>query len=367
MTFLYGGAGAMGIGKTDLELLIKLRQQGQIPLNPYVVELGAQQLSNSFLRATNLVRKAEAEFGVSQPYALPGPVASSTSDSGGELLASTAPFARDFWVALGFEYTAIDVDGSPGSIPLDLNYDQVPQDLRGKYGLLTNLGTTEHVCNQMNAFKVIHDLAAPGGVMIHHLPAGGLLNHGLVNYNPKFFWYLARSNDYEWLYMRYYGAGKNYPIAANIINFTQSYAPEWSETLRDREISDYVIIVALRKTLDIPFVAPIDINTGTQSSDRTFNRRYWTVLQPALLEVARRSDRPYELGTLIAQDERIPLAQGETTTSTIGGTSHPVAQTASTDPLRVGRRYVALVAGVSAASTAVIMAALLIAARLLFF
>jgi hypothetical protein len=52
----------MGINWKDLELLIHLRQQKHIPANRYVVELDAQQLSNSFLRSEDLVRKAEALF-----------------------------------------------------------------------------------------------------------------------------------------------------------------------------------------------------------------------------------------------------------------------------------------------------------------
>jgi hypothetical protein len=73
---------------------------------------------------------------------------------------------------------------------LDLNFDGngIPTEHKGKYSLVTNFGTTEHVTNQLNAFKVIHDLTMPNGVMIHEVPAQGMFNHGLVNYNPKFFW-----------------------------------------------------------------------------------------------------------------------------------------------------------------------------------
>ena len=112
----------------------------------------------------------------------------------------TAPHARNFWHWLGLGYAAIDIDGSPDAIPLDLNYDDIPKPEKGKYQLITNFGTTEHVANQLNAFKVIHDLTAVNGVMVHNLPAQGMLNHGLVNYNFKFFWMLARSNGYKWLY-----------------------------------------------------------------------------------------------------------------------------------------------------------------------
>jgi len=280
-----------------------LRRQQHIPLNRFVVEIGAQQLSNSFLRSADLVRQAEAAFGAARAYSVPAPIAATISAEQVELLDRDAPMARDFWVALGFDYTAIDVDGSPGSIALDLNYDQVPAALRGKYGLVTNLGTTEHVCNQMNAFKAIHDLAAPGGVMIHHLPAGGMLNHGLINYTPKFFWYLARSNDYKWLYANFYGAPNVYPISDNIVDFVRTYDPQAGETLRDRKISDYAIVVAFQKTLDIPYVAPLDVNTGTHTSDAALNRRYWTVLQPEKLKAVRQSNDPRKLAAQLTGND----------------------------------------------------------------
>ncbi len=371
----------MGINRIDLELLIELRQQQHIPVNPFVVELGAQQLSNSFLRSGDLVQKAEAAFGAARPYALPAPGPSTISAEHVELLNSDAPFARDFWIALGFEYTAIDVDGSPGSIPLDLNYDQVPNALRNKFGLVTNLGTTEHICNQMNAFKIAHDLAAPGAVMIHHLPAGGMLNHGLVNYNPKFFWYLARSNDYKWLHMNFYGSGDSYPIAANILDFTQSYAPEASEALRQREISDYAILVAFQKTLDIPFVAPIDVNTGARSSDIALNRRYWTVLQPSILDAARLSGRPREVGALLAADDAADKDESirKTVDRAIAGSEermHTLVDSKiglATGQMREtllrmpNRRFIAFVAIASALTTAVVLAAIVAAVQLLLF
>src|SRR5205085_2282669 len=122
-----------------------------------------------------------------------------------EHLDAAAPMARDFWLWLRFDYAAIDIDDSPGSIPLDLNYDNAPPKEVGRYNLVTNFGTTEHIANQLNAFKVIHELTAPGGVMIHHLPAQGMFNHGLVNYNPKFFWMLARSNGYKFLASQFLG------------------------------------------------------------------------------------------------------------------------------------------------------------------
>jgi hypothetical protein len=344
----------LGISRKDVELLIHLCQQKCIPSNPFVAELGTQQLSNSFLRSPELAKKAAASFGVSRPYTLPPAGPSIISAEHTELLDSEAPFAREFWISLGFEYTAIDVDGSPGSIPLDLNYDQIRNDLRNKFGLVTNFGTTEHVCNQLNAFKIIHDLTAPGGTMMHHLPAGGMLNHGLVNYTPKFFWSLARSNGYKWHYMSFYGGGSSYRIPENVLSFTQSFDRGLGAMMQSREMSDYAILVALQKTLDIPFVAPLDVNTGARTNDTTLTRRYWTVFQPELLEAIRSGEQTPEWVHQPSVSQVEPPVSGDE--------AMPIRRAVVGRP---GRRVLALVAAAAAMCTASIIGLILIVARLL--
>ena len=52
-----------------------------------------------------------------------------------------------------------------GTLVLDLNFDEAPKDHWNKYGLVTNHGTSEHIMNQYNVFKMMHDFTRPGGVM----------------------------------------------------------------------------------------------------------------------------------------------------------------------------------------------------------
>src|SRR5215208_6394289 len=75
----------------------------------------------------------------------------------------------------------------------------VPPEHRAKYGMTTNHGTTEHLLNQYNAFKMIHDFTAPGGLMLHALPFTVHLEHGFFNYQPNLFEALARFNSYKTL------------------------------------------------------------------------------------------------------------------------------------------------------------------------
>jgi Methyltransferase domain len=182
----------MGLNEHFLHLMIDLKEQGCLQ-GQRVMELGAQQLSDAFLKDHAAQERLAALFGKTRADLPELPPSMAGKLPGQE------PHAREFYEALGYEYACIDVDGSPHALQLDLNYEQVPAEQRGRYDLVTNFGTTEHVINQLNAFTVIHDLTAPGGLMIHELPAQGLIDHGLLAYNPKFFRTIAAYNGYETL------------------------------------------------------------------------------------------------------------------------------------------------------------------------
>jgi len=107
--------------------------------------------------------------------------------------------AREFYENLGYQYIAFDIDGRFGSRVFDLNHDQVPARHVRWSDLTANLGTIEHVFNQVNCFRVVHDLTKPGGLMIHVSPLNNSIYHGLFQYNPRLFSALGEYNDYEML------------------------------------------------------------------------------------------------------------------------------------------------------------------------
>ena len=182
----------MGLGNVFLNDLIELKQKGALDGATRVMEIGAQQISDSLMIAPGLP-EAYRLFGCTSPPVL--------TPVGTENFTKSAPSSAPFWSALGFARSAIDVEGD--AIRIDLNRGKVPRRLRGAFDLVVNAGTTEHVANQMNAFRIIHHLVRVGGIMYHELPAGGLIDHGLVGYQPKFFNMLANFNGYEALYIRF--------------------------------------------------------------------------------------------------------------------------------------------------------------------
>src|SRR5262245_46216536 len=173
----------MGLGPPVIELYRQLKLQGALDGITEVMELGSQDF---WCPQKDLVIALVKAFGKT----VENPALLNTSS------ANQTP-TRLLYEALGIKYNCVDVDGRAGSLVLDLNFDPVPIDQKCKYGLVTNYGTSEHILNQYNVFKAMHDFATAGGVFIHAVPFTVQLEHGFFNYQPNFFKALARHNSYE--------------------------------------------------------------------------------------------------------------------------------------------------------------------------
>tara|TARA_R110000850_G_scaffold277144_3_gene424189 strand:- start:154521 stop:155363 length:843 start_codon:yes stop_codon:yes gene_type:complete len=156
--------------------------------------------------------------------------------------------ANGLYEILGMShYSSIDASGASGSLMFDLNRD-LRQDYQfvETYDLVTNLGTAEHCFNQHAAFKNMHDLCRPGGLMVHALTAQGNVNHGFYNYHPRFIADLAAANDYEIVKLA----------------FTVDYRPaliEYSlEAFKQWDSHDVLLYAVLRKDADDEFRTPFD-------------------------------------------------------------------------------------------------------------
>ena len=142
-----------------------------------------------------------------------------------------------------------DIKPLPFAIPLDLNRDALPAAHIGRYDLVTNEGTSEHILNQWNVCQVMHDAAKPGGLIYHAVPLAGQFEHGILNYNPKFFWALEAANGYQIL--AYYGrAGAQETMPESILAQIAFNAPP--------RASKSVICVLFRKADDRPFAGLMD-------------------------------------------------------------------------------------------------------------
>lgn len=232
----------MGTSIENIFLARSLAEAGLVPKDALVIDIGAQELKHKFDVAR--LHAMFREF-------LPAEALADLSDDAFADARYTGPIFEFF----GFRYTSIDAYKVAGGITLDLNFDQAPPHLFGQGDIVQNFGTTEHVCNQYNCFKLIHDVTKPGGFMWHAVPMSDYYTHGFFKYDAKFFLTLATANKYE----------------IRKLNF--SHGPGWHkipEYLFDNglpqiESMNTSINIMLRKTVDAPFVVPLDLDDAAMS------------------------------------------------------------------------------------------------------
>jgi hypothetical protein len=108
------------------------------------------------------------------------------------------------------EYVAIDLHGTAAATAHDLN---APLALGRQFHFVTNLGTGEHVFNQYQFFRSLHEHTLPGGLMLHSLPNQGAFDHGFYNYHPTFVFDLCQANAYQMLACLLVDAGQSTQLA----------------------------------------------------------------------------------------------------------------------------------------------------------
>lgn len=115
--------------------------------------------------------------------------------------------ARQWFTEHGAKYESIDLNGKWGAIKHDLD-TPIPDDLRERFHLVLNYGTSEHVNDQYMFFKNMHDACRPGGIMIHHLNHIGFAEgHGRYYYTQRTVFALARLASYSILSMDHFASG----------------------------------------------------------------------------------------------------------------------------------------------------------------
>jgi hypothetical protein len=254
----------MGLGPPVIELYRQLKLQGALEGITEVMELGSQDF---WCPQKNLVIALCKAFGRNEVDS----VLLNTTNS------SQQP-ARLLYEALGITYGCVDVDGRVGSVVMDLNFDEVPLAHKGKYGLVTNHGTSEHIMNQYNVFKAMHEFARPGAVFVHAVPFTVHLEHGFFNYQPNFFEALARYNSYETLGL---WVGPDWQLA--------SFIP-WDPILLDyltlSSKTTHLLVAVQRKMYDKQFCVPFqEIYEGIVPDE--VRSRYAMVIDGEVLDSKR--------------------------------------------------------------------------------
>jgi hypothetical protein len=95
------------------------------------------------------------------------------------------------------QYVSYDVCPGHKTQLFDLNRENLADEVKGSFDLVLNFGTSEHVINQLNVFKIIHEALKVDGIAFHQSPSIGWVNHGYFCYHPRFYDDLQIANGYE--------------------------------------------------------------------------------------------------------------------------------------------------------------------------
>lgn len=172
-------------------------------------------------------------------------------------------FAGELIERCGMAYLSMDIAKGYKTEVFDLNHEDLPARHRGAYDVVMNIGTTEHVFNQYNSFKVAHEAAHVGSHMVHQLPASGYTDHGYYMYAGRFFFELAGSNKYEITDFWYDGPAGDDDLYQSLRRYA-SLSPALAKlsTAGPVKIPNYMLTVIYRKTRDIAFVGTLETSTS---------------------------------------------------------------------------------------------------------
>lgn len=255
----------MGFSSGTLYHLTWLLRDGHLPRRARYLDLGSQNIAGPITesearRAFTLVGRADA--------------------FDGELLREGRK-AADLLTALGFDYLAFDTYSAGRTCAFDLNTKRLSWWLRGTFDIVANCGTSEHVANQFNVFKVMHEALRPNGVAYNHVPFFGYIDHGLVGYHPRFFAALIAGNGYRplfWDFSHHFRCGYD--------TYKDISSVPGGATWEGRDVGGALMNVVWQKTTAARYRPPVDgvlkgdINVGIPSVNEIMARAPpWQPLQ----------------------------------------------------------------------------------------
>ena len=249
----------------SLDALDRLQAMKLLPAGASVLDIGSSNLYSAtpeglrhFLSQYDSVEVGDYEFierlAKGSKY---GPDGVANESFVGELLEQA-----------GMRYLSFDIaDGYKTQI-FDLNRDVLEERLHGAFDTVINSGTTEHVLNQLNAFRVVHDAVKRDGHMVHVLPCVGYVDHGFFTYTPRVFFDIAGYNDYELVCFEYQGPNQGKDLYSIVRDYKSNF-PRLSATLEAANTAltsfrapDIAAFVVFRKKRDARFCTPMEISTS---------------------------------------------------------------------------------------------------------
>lgn len=184
----------MGLGIAAVQNTLELWQQGFFKNIKKVVEMGSQELHlkradfEELIKTANVVNYEKENF--------------LNLDNWPEQPRCSS---KSLYQMLGIdEYYSFDLNKELGSISHDYNLPFEDTSLYSQFDLVTDHGACEHAFNIAEAYRTMHRLCKPGGlIIISQILLGNTHGNGYYCFDKSFFEGVAAANNYKILFDSY--------------------------------------------------------------------------------------------------------------------------------------------------------------------
>ncbi len=175
----------MGLGIAQVTGLLELYNLGYLKGKSNVLDIGSQELHLRKNDLKNLCNQTKMDISEIDKY-----------PDIDMYPAKPRCSSKHLWKSLGIEnYSSIDINEEHGSLKHDLNLPFEKKDYFNKFDIVTDVGSCEHVFNIPEAYKTVHKITKPGGlIIIYQAKIGG---NGYYQFDRFFFEGLAAANNYK--------------------------------------------------------------------------------------------------------------------------------------------------------------------------
>jgi len=234
----------MGLGPAAVKMDLELFKRGFLKDRHSVIEMGSQGLHLNLADLQEFFNMAGINDYKKEKFSVLTHWPNSPECS-----------SRVFYEALGItEYACIDLGQEHGAIPVDLNFPLEDKSLYGKYDVVTDHGTNEHVFNTPEAFRTMHRLCKVGGIFI--VSQVMYRGNGYYAYNPSFFERMAAANNYKILFSSYNIVAHTWTSNGSPNQFHVPISEDLIDTLDWSKIREIGINFVCQKQSDADFCYP---------------------------------------------------------------------------------------------------------------
>lgn len=189
----------------------------------------------------------------------------------------TLTYVSELFAETTIAYQAVDIFEAPATRVVDLNFERLPREFRGRFDLVTNFGTAEHLFGQYNLFRAMHDAVKVGGHFYLQLPTVGFTNHGYFTYHPRAFHDLAVANGYAVLDLSYTDVQGRVRLDERCVLPGMANPDRLLATAKNLavpEVPDALLNVFWRKETAAPFRLRLETVSSLGAPARRIARRY---------------------------------------------------------------------------------------------